>query len=492
MGEPRYAQGVRRAKIVCTLGPAVNTAERILQLAEAGMDVARLNMSHGDQTDHQSNLEFVRAAAAQTGKAIAVLADLQGPKIRLGRFSGGPVELALGDRFTITIDDVDGNQERCSTTYKGLPGDVSPGDEILVDDGRVRLRALEVSSTEVVTIAETAGVLSNNKGLNLPGVAVSVPAMSPKDIDDLRFALRAGVDFIALSFVRSARDAEDVRKIMSEEGIHRPIIAKIEKPQAVEALDDIVDAFDGFMVARGDLGVELPLEDVPIVQKLIVEKARRNAKPVIVATQMLESMISAPRPTRAEASDVANAVLDGADAVMLSGETSVGEYPIHTVRTMARIIESTEDHGLPRMAAYTWQARTRTGIVCKAAQQVGEAVDARYLVAFTTTGGSARRMARYRSHIPVLAFTPHDIVRNQLALTWGVETLLVREVVHTDEMVMQVDKALLEAARCSEGEEVVVVAGAPPGIPGSTNALRIHRIGDAINRVVPAYQDIEA
>ena len=233
---------MRRAKIVCTLGPAVNTAERILQLAEAGMDVARLNMSHGDQTDHQSNLEFVRAAAAQTGKAIAVLADLQGPKIRLGRFSEGPVTLALGDRFTITIEDVDGNQERCSTTYKGLPGDVSPGDEILVDDGRVRLRALEVSSTEVVTIAETAGVLSNNKGLNLPGVAVSVPAMSPKDIDDLRFALRAGVDFIALSFVRSARDAEDVRRIMSEEGIHRPIIAKIEKPQAVEALDDIVDA----------------------------------------------------------------------------------------------------------------------------------------------------------------------------------------------------------------------------------------------------------
>ncbi|GAA1731466.1 pyruvate kinase [Aeromicrobium alkaliterrae] len=483
---------MRRAKIVATLGPAVNTAERILQLAEAGMDVARLNMSHGEQADHQANLEFVRAAAVQTGKAIAVLADLQGPKIRLGRFSGGPVDLGLGDRFTITIDEVDGDQTRCSTTYKGLPGDVSPGDEILIDDGRVRLRALEVNSTEVHTIVETPGVISNNKGLNLPGVAVSVPAMSPKDIDDLRFALRLGVDFIALSFVRSARDAEDVRRIMAEEGIHRPIIAKIEKPQAVEALDDIVDAFDGFMVARGDLGVELPLEDVPIVQKLIVEKARRNAKPVIVATQMLESMISSPRPTRAEASDVANAVLDGADAVMLSGETSVGEYPIHTVRTMARIIESTEDHGLPRMAAYTWQARTRTGIVCKAAQQVGESVDARYLVAFTTTGGSARRMARYRSHIPVLAFTPHELVRNQLALTWGVETLLVQEVVHTDEMVMQVDKALLDAARCSEGEEVVVVAGAPPGIPGSTNALRIHRIGDAINRVVPAYQDIQA
>ncbi|MFT4298657.1 MAG: pyruvate kinase [Aeromicrobium sp.] len=482
---------MRRAKIVCTLGPAVNTAERILQLAEAGMDVARLNMSHGDQADHLANLQYVRAAAEKTGKAIAVLADLQGPKIRLGRFADGPVDLALGDRFTITVDDIEGDVARCSTTYKGLPGDVSPGDEILVDDGRVRLRALEVSATDVTTIVETPGTVSNNKGINLPGVSVSVPAMSDKDIDDLRWALREGVDFIALSFVRSARDAEDVRRIMAEEGVSRPIIAKIEKPQAVDALDDIMDAFDGFMVARGDLGVELPLEDVPIVQKLIVEKARRNAKPVIVATQMLESMISAPRPTRAEASDVANAVLDGADAVMLSGETSVGEYPIHTVRTMARIIESTEDHGLPRMAAYTWQARTRTGIICKAAQQIAEAVDAEYVVAFTTKGGSARRMARYRSHIPVLAFTPHAHTRNQLALTWGVETFLMPEVKHTDQMVLQLDRVLLEAARCSEGQEVVCVAGAPPGIPGSTNAVRIHRMGDAINRVVPAYQDAE-
>lgn len=476
---------------MCTLGPAVASAERILQLAEAGMDVARLNMSHGDQSDHRQSLAHVRAAAERTGKAIAVLADLQGPKIRLGRFADGPVQLGVGDRFTITVDDVAGDATRCSTTYKGLPGDVSPGDEILIDDGRVRLRALEVTSTDVLTMCETAGLLSNNKGVNLPGVAVSVPAMSEKDIDDLRFALREGVDLVALSFVRSARDAEDVRRIMREEGIHRPIIAKIEKPQAIDNLDDIVDAFDGFMVARGDLGVELPLEDVPIVQKLIVEKARRNAKPVIVATQMLESMITAPRPTRAEASDVANAVLDGADAVMLSGETSVGEYPLQTVRTMARIVESTEDHGLPRMAAYTWVAKTRTGIVCKAASQVAEAIDAQYVVAFTTTGGSARRMARYRSPIPVLAFTPHEEVRRQLALTWGVETFLVPEVRHTDEMVMQVDRALLEAARCGEGEEVVIVAGAPPGIPGSTNALRIHRMGDAINLVVPAYGDLQ-
>ncbi len=482
---------MRRAKIVCTLGPAVGNAHKILQLTEAGMDVARLNMSHGEQSDHEQNYAWVREAGNKVGKAIAVLADLQGPKIRLGRFADGPVQLEVGATFTITTDDILGDVERCSTTYKGLPGDVSVGDEILIDDGRMRLRATAVTDTDVTCLVETSGPVSNNKGINLPGVMVSVPAMSEKDIDDLRFALRLGVDFIALSFVRSADDYFDVKKIMVEEGIMRPVIAKIEKPQAVDNLDGIMDAFDGVMVARGDLGVELPLEDVPIVQKLIVEKARRNAKPVIVATQMLESMISAPRPTRAEASDVANAVLDGADAVMLSGETSVGEYPIHTVTTMARIIESTEEHGLPRMAAFTWKAKTKSGIICRAAAEVAEAVNARYVVAFTTSGDSARRMTRYRSKVPVIAFTPNPLVRSQLALSWGIETFLVPEVTHTDEMVLQVDKALLEIGRCADGQQVVIVAGSPPGIPGSTNALRIHNMGDAINGVVPAYKDPE-
>ncbi len=480
---------MRRAKIVCTLGPAVAGAEKILQLANAGMDVARLNMSHGVQADHEQNYQWVREAADKTGKAIAILADLQGPKIRLGLFAAGPVTLNAGSTFTITTDDILGDETRCSTTYKGLPGDVNVGDEILIDDGRMRLRATAVTKTDVTCTVETSGPVSNNKGINLPGVMVSVPAMSEKDNEDLRFALRLGVDFIALSFVRSASDYDDVRKIMDEEGIVIPVIAKIEKPQAVQNLDGIMDAFDGVMVARGDLGVELPLEDVPIVQKLIVEKARRNAKPVIVATQMLESMISAPRPTRAEASDVANAVLDGADAVMLSGETSVGEYPIHTVNTMARIVESTEDHGLPRMAAYVWKPRTKSGVICRAASEIAEAVDARYLVAFTTSGDSARRMTRYRSRVPVIAFTPNAKVRSQLALSWGIETFLVPEVKHTDDMVLQVDKALLEIGRCGEGQQVVIVAGSPPGIPGSTNALRIHNMGDAINRVAPAYGD---
>ncbi|MGH3359485.1 MAG: pyruvate kinase [Nocardioidaceae bacterium] len=483
---------MRRAKIVCTLGPATESYEAILQLARSGMDVARLNLSHGTTEDHTLSYERVRAASKETGKAIAIVADLQGPKIRLGAFADGPHTLETGDTFTISVDDVEGSGSTCSTTYKGLTGDVDAGDEILIDDGRVRLRATKVTDTEVVTTVEVGGVVSNHKGINLPGVHVSVPAMSEKDVHDLRWALRTGVDFVALSFVRSADDAEDVRRIMREEDVLRPVIAKIEKPQAVENLEDIIDVFDGFMVARGDLGVELPLEAVPLVQKHIIERARTHAKPVIVATQMLESMISSPRPTRAEASDVANAVLDGADAVMLSGETSVGEYPIDTVLTMARIVESTEDHGLSQMAAIDWRPRTRGGVICKAAAEVAEAVNATFLVAFTTSGDSARRAARYRSRVPVIAFTTDPVVREQLALTWGVESFWAREVEHTDMMVRQVDRSLLESGHCVQGERVVIVAGSPPGIPGSTNALRIHRMGDAINEVAPAYRGEDA
>ena len=456
------------------------------------MDVARLNLSHGTTDDHARSIEYVRAASKELGTAIAVVADLQGPKIRLGTFETGPQTLLTGDSFTITVDDVEGGDGVCSTTYKGLTGDVEVGDEILIDDGQVRLRATKVTDTDVETEVEIGGTISDHKGINLPGVQVSVPAMSDKDVHDLRWALHAGVDFVALSFVRNAADADDVRRIMYEEEILRPVIAKIEKPQAVDNLEEIIDIFDGFMVARGDLGVELPLEAVPLVQKRIIERARTHAKPVIVATQMLESMISSPRPTRAEASDVANAVLDGADAVMLSGETSVGKYPTETVQTMARIVETTEVHGLSQLAAIDWHPRTRGGVICKAAAEVAEAVDAKYLVAFTTSGDSARRATRYRSRVPVIAFTTDPVVREQLALTWGVESFWARKVEHTDMMVRQVDRSLLDGGHCTEGEQVVIVAGSPPGIPGSTNALRIHRIGDAINEIAPAYQGRES
>jgi pyruvate kinase len=479
---------VRRAKIVCTLGPAVDTPEMIRTLVETGMDVARLNMSHGTHEEHRRRYDMVRQASDDTGHGVGIMADLQGPKIRLETFRDGKAKLVKGAGFVITTRDVEGDATICGTTYKGLPGDLGEGDPILVDDGKLRLRVVEVRGEDVTTEVEVGGKVSDHKGLNLPGVAVSVPALSEKDKDDLRWALRTSVDFIALSFVRSASDVDDVREIMRDEGVMLPIIAKIEKPQAIDNLDEVVKAFDAFMVARGDLGVECPLEDVPFLQKRVIDKARRNAKPVIVATQMLESMIDNPRPTRAEASDVANAVLDGADAVMLSGETSVGEYPIETVETMAKIVASTEDHALASMAAIDWQPQTRGGVIAKAAAEVGERVGAKYLVAFTQSGDSARRLSRYRGRVPVLAFTPVSKVRSQLSMSWGVETFLTQAVEHTDEMVRQVDEALLEIGRVSEGDQVVIIAGSPPGIPGSTNAMRIHRMGDAINEVTPAYR----
>ena len=473
---------------MCTLGPATSSEEQIEALVAAGMDVARLNLSHGEYAEHEQVYQRVRAASDRAGRGVGIFVDLQGPKIRLGRFADGPQTLVEGQQFVITTRDIPGDNTICSTTYAGLPGDVVPGHDILIDDGRVRLRVDSVDGDDVHTTVITAGVVSNNKGINLPGVPVSVPAMSEKDITDLRWALHLTVDFIALSFVRNAADAEDVRAIMREEGVMLPVIAKIEKPQAIDNLEEVLEAFDAFMVARGDLGVELPLEDVPFLQKRVIAAARRNAKPVIVATQMLESMISSPAPTRAEASDVANAVLDGTDAVMLSGETSVGAYPIEAVETMARIIESTEAHELHNMAAVDWEPVTRGGIIAKVAAEVAERVQAKYLVAFTQSGDSARRLARYRGNIPVLAFTTENEVRSQLSLTWGVETFLMGPVEHTDEMVREVDEQLLQIGRVQEGDYVVIIAGSPPGIPGSTNALRIHRMGDAINEVTPAYR----
>ncbi|NMR20703.1 pyruvate kinase [Cellulomonas fimi] len=469
---------MRRAKIVSTIGPATESAEQIQALVDAGMDVARLNRSHGDTEVHERVYNNVRAAAKASGRSVAVLVDLQGPKIRLGRFADGKHELQTGDTFTITTEDVPGTKELVSTTHKGLPEDARVGDPILIDDGRVLVRVTAVEGQRVVTRVEVGGPVSNNKGLNLPGVAVSVPAMSDKDESDLRWALRVGADLIALSFVRTAADYDDVRRIMEDEGRIIPVIAKIEKPQAVDNLVEIVDAFDGIMVARGDLGVELPLEQVPLVQKRAVELARRNAKPVIVATQVLESMISAPRPTRAEASDCANAVLDGADAVMLSGETSVGEYPIEAVRTMARIIENTEEFGAERIAPLGSSPHTRGGAITRAAAEIGETLEVKYLVTFTQSGDSARRMSRLRSRIPLLAFTPVTTVRNVLSLSWGVQSYEVAAVDDTDAMVQQVDQTLRAHGLAELGDYVVIVSGAPVGVPGTTNSILVHKIGE--------------
>ncbi len=467
---------MRRAKIVCTLGPAVSSPERMEELVNAGMNVARLNMSHGDYAEHEKRLQLTRDAAAKTGKTVGVLADLQGPKIRLGRFAEEKVTLTYGQRFTITTDDIQGDVNRCSTTFKGLPGDVNPGDAILIDDGRIGLEAVEVTATDVICKVTVAGPVSNNKGINLPGVAVSVPALSEKDENDLRWALAHDIDMIALSFVRSADDIKRVHEIMDEEGKRLPVIAKLEKPQAIENLDAIIDAFDAFMVARGDLGVELPLEEVPLVQKRIVRAARRWAKPVIVATQMLESMISAPRPTRAEASDVANAVLDGADAVMLSGETSVGAYPIETVRTMARIVESTEEHGLASISSINWDIHTTGGVIAQAAERVAETMDAKYLVAFTTSGDTALRLSRLRPQTPILVFTPQKTTAQRLTLVWGAQTFLTPDFTSQEDVVAAVQDTLTTNGMAEVGERVVIVSGSPMGIAGKTNNLRVHRI----------------
>lgn len=472
----------RRAKIVCTLGPATSTPEAIRDLVDAGMDVARLNLSHGTQADHEKVYATVRRASDESARAVGVMVDLQGPKIRLGTFADGPVVLDEGDEFTITTTDVLGTREIVSTTYAGLAGDVRPGDRILVDDGRVALEVLTTDSSSVRTRVLEGGPVSDHKGLNLPGVPVSVPALTDKDLEDLRWALRLRADMVALSFVRSPSDVDVVHAVMEEEGVRLPVLVKIEKPQALDCLEEIVEAFDGVMVARGDLGVELALEEVPLVQKRTIEIARRNAKPVIVATQMLESMISSSRPTRAEVSDVANAVLDGADAVMLSGETGVGAHPTQTVRTMARIIVNVEENALESITPLDAKPKTRGGAITRAAADVGEVLGARFLVAFTQSGDSARRLARLRCRIPLLAFTAEPTTRSQLALTWGVETFLVPFVRHTDDMVRQVDRALREVGRCEKGDLVVVVAGSPPGRPGTTNMLRLHRIGDEVGK----------
>lgn len=468
---------MRRAKIVATLGPATSDYDTLRALVEAGVDVARMNLSHGSYDVHEQTYKDLRKAAQDVGKPVGVFVDLQGPKIRLTKFKEGPVMLVKGATFKITTDDIVGDVSICGTTFKGLPQDVKVGDFLLIDDGKVKLRATDVSETTVTTEVVIAGQVSNNKGINLPGVAVNVPALSEKDEDDLRWAIKLGVDMIALSFVRNAADIKRVHEIMAEEGRKVPVIAKIEKPQAVENLEEIIDAFDAIMVARGDLGVELPLEQVPMVQKRAVELARRWAKPVIVATQMLESMISSSIPTRAETSDVANAVLDGADALMLSGETSVGAFPIETVETMARIISSTEENGLSRIPELGTKPHTQGGAVSYAAMEIAELLGSKYVCVFTEGGDSLRRISRLRSAVPVLSFTPNLQTSRELSLVWGAQTYLVPKVEHTDAMFEQVDKSVLDQGLCKFGDEVVVVAGTPPGVSGSTNTLRVHKVG---------------
>ncbi|WP_410536384.1 pyruvate kinase [Streptomyces sp. KL2] len=471
---------MRRSKIVCTLGPAVDSYDQLKTLIEAGMNVARFNMSHGSHAEHEERYHRLRKASQETGRAIGVLADLQGPKIRLETFADGPVELVRGDEFTITTEDVPGDRTICGTTYKGLPGDVSKGETVLINDGNVSLQVIDVDGPRVRCIVIEGGVISDHKGINLPGVAVNVPALSDKDVEDLKFALEMGCDMVALSFVRDAADVRDVHRVMDEVGRRVPVIAKVEKPQAVENMEEVVLAFDGVMVARGDLAVEYPLEKVPMVQKRLIEMCRRNAKPVIVATQMMESMITNSRPTRAEASDVANAILDGTDAVMLSAESSVGQYPIETVKTMSKIVQAAEEELLSRglqPLVPGKKPRTQGGSVARAACEMADFLNGKALVAFTKSGDTARRLSRYRAAQPILAFTTEPSTACQLTLSWGVESFVVPHVDHTDDMVDLVDAELLKLQRYNTGDTMIMTAGSPPGIPGTTNMVLVHHLG---------------
>ena len=479
----------RRTKIVCTLGPAVASKEGIAELVDAGMNVARMNFSHGDHADHKQNYDWVREATDESGRAIGILADLQGPKIRLGRFTEGSAYWATGEIVRITTDDVEGTHDRVSTTYKGLANDAKAGDRLLVDDGKVGLKCIEVDGNDVVCEVTEGGPVSNNKGVSLPGMDISAPALTEKDKEDLRYALKLGVDIVALSFVRSPADIDLVHEVMDEVGRRVPVIAKIEKPEAVDALESVILAFDGIMVARGDLGVEIPLEQVPLVQKRAIQIARENAKPAIVATQMLDSMIENSTPTRAETSDVANAVLDGADAVMLSGEVSVGKFPHTTVRTMARIVEVAETGGLVPDLKHI--PRTRRGVIAYSARDIAERLNARALVSFTTSGDTAKRVARLHSPLQLLVFTPNQAVRSQLALTWGAETFLCEKVYSTDDMMLEVDRQLLALDEYEKGDMVVVVAGTPPGISGNTNMIHVHRLGEPLSAPKPEDDDQE-
>jgi pyruvate kinase len=469
----------RRAKIVCTLGPATSTAPRLAELIDAGMDVARLNFSHSTQAEHSVVYDTVRQISAERGRPVGVLADLQGPKIRLGRFAAGPVVWATGERIVITTAECRGDHDRVSTTYAGLAADVRPGDRLLVDDGKIDLRVVDVNGDDITCEVLGGGPVSDHKGISLPGVAVSVPPLSEKDIEDLKFALELGVDMVAMSFVRAPEEVKLARAVMDEVGKWVPIMAKLEKPEAVSDLKAIVDAFDGLMVARGDLGVEMPLEQVPLVQKRAIGLCRQAAKPVIVATQMLDSMISDRRPTRAEVSDVANAIFDGADAVMLSAETSVGAYPAHTVATMARIVAAAEDAPCeeitPEWAAEEGDAGVGDAVAA-AACELGRRLGAKVLCCFTRTGDTALRLARQRSPLPLLAFAHDESVRARLAFSWGIESAVLAPATTAETLPTEVSRGLAAMGMRHPGSLVVVVSGSRSGVSGCTDSVRVLRI----------------
>jgi len=467
-----------RAKIVCTLGPASSTPERIGELIDAGMSVARLNFSHGSHDDHARMLQIVRSEAERRGKAIAALLDLQGPKIRIGKLANGQIELKAGGELTITTQEILGDERRVSTTYLGLPRDVKVGDQILLDDGYLGLAVTGVTDHEVKTVIVTGGILKNNKGINLPGVNVSAPALSDKDRVDIGFALRHGVDYVALSFVRRPEDVLEAKRLLTVDQVCIPVISKIEKPEALDRLGDIIDASDGIMVARGDLGVELGPEKVPLWQKRIIEETNKRGKIVITATQMLESMITQPRPTRAEASDVANAVLDASDALMLSGETASGLYPIEAVKTMARIIDEIERSAYYRanVEVPDLQLAVPANAIAHAAMTAARAMKLKTIVAVSESGGAARLVSEYRPDSNIVCLTTNEVSFRRLALIWGVTPVLISPAATTEELIDRVEATMIERNLALPGENVLITMAVPVGSGMQTNVLKIHQI----------------
>ncbi len=468
---------MRRTKIVCTLGPASSSPEVVQQLIEAGMNVARLNFSHGTQEDHARVIAHIREISERTRTPVAILQDLQGLKIRLGTFRGGRARLEAGGEFLISTRDIEGSASQASTTYDRLPGDVKPGDRVLVADGLIELKVLGADQDTVRCRVVVGGEVGDHKGINLPGVAISARTMTAKDQADLQFGIRQGVDYVAVSFVRGPADVLEVKELLDEAGASIPVIAKLEKPEAIQHLADILRVSDGVMVARGDLGVEMPLEDVPLIQKEIIRRARVHAIPVITATQMLESMIEHSRPTRAEVSDVANAIFDGTDAVMLSAETAVGMHPVEAVRVMARIAGQA-DRGLHKLAAGGAGGRASSfpEVISEAACRAAGEIRARAIVAFTQSGSTARLLAKYRPEVPVLAFSPSESIRRRLCLYWGVVPKTIRPIQHTDELVEEIQATLLAEKAVHPNDALVIVAGAPMWVRGTTNLIKLHRV----------------
>ncbi|MBO0348790.1 pyruvate kinase [Phormidium pseudopriestleyi FRX01] len=470
---------MRKTKIICTLGPASCDRNTIKEMVLAGMDVARLNFSHGDYSTHEQNIRTIREVSAELNKPIAIIQDLQGPKIRVGEMEPGVV-LHPGDQTIMTMLEVLGNAARFSSTYKGLADDVKEGDSILIDDGLICIQADRIYEKEIYGTVIYGGPVNSHKGINLQYSSISAPAMTPKDIEDLNFGLDQNIDYVALSFVREASDIKEVKGIINSKDKTAHVIAKIERHEALNCLDEIVETADVVMVARGDLGVEIPLERVPTLQKSILQACRIHQKPVIVATQMLESMIHNPRPTRAEVSDIANAIYDGADALMLSGETAVGTYPIQSVKTMSLIAETAEAELISSRQYVTGiEAYPIGNSVVHAACQLAQNLHAKAILCFTEHGFTARLLSKYRQSIPAIAVTTDEFIQRRIALYWGLQSLQLEEVSNTDEMIVLLEKTVLEQQFVEKGDLVVIIAGLPLPITGVTNLIKVHRIGES-------------